>query len=126
MNNRKSSIGCALLAMLVATVAFAQAPAPAGEKPADAKAVDGTPVVAKASKRAEAQLAKSVEELNTLRAQIATEKLPIAQQLTGLEENVIQLRAESRSEPSPTPFPGPSRSAASPLNLRCCAAPSLY
>ncbi|NBQ13827.1 MAG: hypothetical protein EBU31_04280, partial [Proteobacteria bacterium] len=96
MNIRKSSIGCALLAMLVATVAFAQAPAPAGDKPADAaKAVDGAAVVAKASKGAEAQLAKSVEELNTLRAQIATEKLPIAQQLTGLEENVVQLRAES-------------------------------
>ena len=95
MNIRKSSIGCALLAMLFATAAFAQAPAPAGEKPADAKAADGAAVVAKASKGAEAQLAKSVEELNALRAQIATEKLPIAQQLTGLEENVIQLRAES-------------------------------
>jgi biopolymer transport protein ExbB len=43
---------------------------------------------------AEQQLARSIEELNALRGQIAAEKLPLAQQLTALEERVTQLRKE--------------------------------
>src|SRR3989338_2314910 len=38
------------------------------------------------------ELAKSIQELNQLREQIATEKLPLAQELTTLEEKLTQLR----------------------------------
>src|SRR5262245_19299596 len=40
------------------------------------------------------QLARSTQELNQLREQIAAEKLPIAQELTSLEERVTQLRRD--------------------------------
>ncbi len=43
---------------------------------------------------AQKELAKSVEELNKLRDQIATEKLPLAQELTALEEKLTKLRGE--------------------------------
>jgi biopolymer transport protein ExbB len=46
------------------------------------------------SRSAEQELAKGIEELNQLREQIATEKLPLAQELTALEERVTQLRRE--------------------------------
>jgi len=40
------------------------------------------------------ELAKSIQELNKLREQIATEKLPLAQELTTLEEKLAQLRRD--------------------------------
>ena len=40
------------------------------------------------------ELAKSIQELNQLREQIATEKLPLAQELTTLEEKLTQLRRD--------------------------------
>jgi biopolymer transport protein ExbB len=40
------------------------------------------------SRSAEAELAKSIEELNRLRADISNEKLPMAQELTSLEEKL--------------------------------------
>ncbi len=40
------------------------------------------------------QLTASIAELNALRDQIATEKLPLAQELTALEEELTQLRRE--------------------------------
>jgi biopolymer transport protein ExbB len=43
---------------------------------------------------AEQELARSIEALNALRGQIAGEKLPLAQELTALEERVTQLRKE--------------------------------
>ncbi len=43
---------------------------------------------------AEQQLARSIQELNQLRQQIAAEKLPLAQELTGMEERLTQLRRE--------------------------------
>jgi biopolymer transport protein ExbB len=41
---------------------------------------------------AEQELTKSIQELNRLRDQIATEKLPLAQDLTASEEKLVQLR----------------------------------
>jgi biopolymer transport protein ExbB len=43
---------------------------------------------------AEQELARSIQELNALRESIATEKLPLAQELTALEEQVTRLRRE--------------------------------
>jgi biopolymer transport protein ExbB len=43
---------------------------------------------------AEQELAKSIQELNKLRDQIATEKLPLAQELTASEEKLVQLRRD--------------------------------
>ena len=40
----------------------------------------------------EQELNKSIQELNRLRDQIATEKLPLAQELTSSEEKLVQLR----------------------------------
>lgn len=46
------------------------------------------------SRSAEQELAKSIQELNELREQIAVEKLPLAQELTTMEEKLSQLRRE--------------------------------
>jgi biopolymer transport protein ExbB len=40
------------------------------------------------------ELSKSIEELNQLRNQISSEKLPLAEELTALEEKLAQLRRE--------------------------------
>jgi biopolymer transport protein ExbB len=40
------------------------------------------------------ELTKSIQELNLLREQIATEKLPLAQELTTMEEKLAQLRRD--------------------------------
>jgi biopolymer transport protein ExbB len=44
---------------------------------------------------ADVQLAQSIAELGALRATIASEKLPLAERLTGLEDQVVDLRKES-------------------------------
>lgn len=49
------------------------------------------------SKSAEQELGKSTRELAQLRDQIATEKLPLAQELTAMEERLSQLRRECDS-----------------------------
>lgn len=46
------------------------------------------------SRSAEQELAKSTEELNRIREEIAVEKLPLTQELTALEESLSQLRRE--------------------------------
>lgn len=46
------------------------------------------------SRSSEQELSKSIAELNRLRDQIANEKLPLAQELTSLEEKVTQQRRE--------------------------------
>ena len=66
--------------------AHAQAPSPGAE---------GTQAVTRAGAAAERELAKSIADLNAMRERIAAEKLPMAQELTGLEEKVIELRRES-------------------------------
>ncbi|HZL99824.1 MAG TPA: MotA/TolQ/ExbB proton channel family protein [Planctomycetota bacterium] len=50
--------------------------------------------VGRLSQSAEQQLARSIEELNTLRESIAKEKLPLAQELTAQEEKLAQLRKD--------------------------------
>ena len=49
----------------------------------------------RASGAAEQELAKSIASLNEIRAEVAAEKLPLAQELTTLEETVIQLRRDA-------------------------------
>jgi len=46
------------------------------------------------SRSAEQRLATSIEDLNKLREQVSSEKLPLAQELTALEEKVSNLRKE--------------------------------
>jgi biopolymer transport protein ExbB len=48
--------------------------------------------IGRLSQSAEQQLAKSNDELNRLREQVAAEKLPLAQELTASEEQVVKLR----------------------------------
>jgi biopolymer transport protein ExbB len=81
MKSIQSIIGLVLLA----TVGFAQ------EQPA-APTPDQT--ISKISESASRELEKSTAELNALREQIATEKLPLAQEVTVLEERLTQMRRE--------------------------------
>lgn len=53
-----------------------------------------TETIGSLSRSAEQELQKSIQELNTLREQIAGEKLPLAQELTATEERVTQLRRD--------------------------------
>ncbi len=57
------------------------------------QATDGD-TMTRLSRTAGQELSKSIQELNTLREQIEGEKLPLAQELTALEEKLAQLRAE--------------------------------
>jgi biopolymer transport protein ExbB len=72
---------------LLASNGYAQQPAPAQEAP------DQTVSILAGS--ASRQLEKSSAELNELRAQIAREKLPLAQELTVAEEKINTLRKDS-------------------------------
>lgn len=54
----------------------------------------GNETISRLSVSAEQELAKSVQELNDLREQIATEKLPLAQELTTLEERLARHRRD--------------------------------
>lgn len=54
-------------------------------------------VLSKLSRSAEQELAASVAELNQLREQIANEKIPMAQELTTLEESLTALRRKHES-----------------------------
>lgn len=73
--------------LLVGASCFAQAPV---SEPAPQSTA-----ISQVGKSADERLAKSIAELNALREQVAAEKLPLSQQLTGLEERVTQLRKES-------------------------------
>lgn len=70
-----------LCILCLAAVGFAEAP-PAGE------------TINQLSVSAGEKLARSIQELNQLREQIAAEKLPLAQELTTLEEQLTQLRRD--------------------------------
>jgi biopolymer transport protein ExbB len=72
--------------VLCASNALAQAPAPSAE---------AGQALSKAGGSAEAELARSIADLNAMRERVAAEKLPLAQELTALEENVIALRREA-------------------------------
>jgi biopolymer transport protein ExbB len=52
------------------------------------------PTMSQISVSAEKELAKSIQELSDLRTAIANEKLPLAQELTELEDKLVQLRRE--------------------------------
>jgi biopolymer transport protein ExbB len=86
MTINRRTIRAALAALAVAGSAFAQA----AEEP-----TGGARTIGKVASTAEAELNKSIAELGTMRAQIAAEKLPMSQELTGLEESVINLRKEA-------------------------------
>ena len=73
-----------LLCAATAAPANAQTAAPAA----------GGDTIGSLARSAEQQLATSVEELNALRAAISAEKLPLAQELTALEEQLAQLRRD--------------------------------
>jgi biopolymer transport protein ExbB len=75
-------LGNALLVLGLANAAFAQ------EGQADGATLN------RLSQTAEEELKQSNEELNQLRAAIAAEKLPMSQELTQLEQRLVELRAE--------------------------------
>ncbi len=62
-------------------------PGPAQEQPASER-------ITTAARSAEQDLAASIAELDRLREQVASEKLPLAEELTQLEEQVTNLRRE--------------------------------
>lgn len=76
------------LLAVVGSAAFAEAQAPA-------PGAEAGQALSRAGSSAEAELSRSIADLNAMRERIATEKLPMAQELTGLEEKVIALRRES-------------------------------
>ncbi len=88
MTLAQRSIHILAVALLSGSVAFAQSPEPT---------VDGNKTISQAARSAESELNKSIAELNAARAQVATEKLPLSQELTALEGQVIQLRREGDS-----------------------------
>jgi biopolymer transport protein ExbB len=59
----------------------------------DSKPAEGQ-ILSQLSQSAKQELDKSIVELNTLREQIATEKLPLAQELTAEEDKLIQCRQD--------------------------------
>jgi len=86
-----SRITCLIVASALALCApAARAQAPAGS-PAEGDAAMG-----KVARNAESELNKTIADLNAMRAQIASEKLPMSQQLTALEDEVVTLRKEEQ------------------------------
>jgi biopolymer transport protein ExbB len=81
----KRTIHMAWVALMVGGTVMAQSPS---------QSVEVNPAIGKASRSAEAELNKSISELNGMRALISSEKLPLAQELTSLEEGVVQLRKD--------------------------------
>jgi biopolymer transport protein ExbB len=77
--------------LLATFAAFVPAAAPVA---AAAQSPDAGATLGRLASSAERDLAQSVQELDELRARIAAEKLPLAQELTGLEERLAQLRRE--------------------------------
>ena len=83
MTMRHHTSGLAIAALLAGGSAFGQSPSP-----------DGSGAMSRAASSADAELARSIAELNSMRERIASDKLPLAQELTSLEERVIELRKE--------------------------------
>lgn len=80
----------AILSTIVVAAACHVAAAQASQEavPAEASPIETV------ARSAEAELARSVEQLNALRDQIAKEKLPLAEELTALEDKLAQLRRD--------------------------------
>jgi len=82
MTSFRGPLSCLCLALCAAATVAQSTPATSGE------------TIGNLSRSAEQRLATSIEELNGLRAGIAAEKLPLAQELTALEEQLSQLRRD--------------------------------
>ncbi len=74
------------------TPSFLAASSSPAQEPADPAPPSGVREVARS---AEERLATSIQELNAIRLRVAEEKIPLAQQLTGLEERAIALRKDN-------------------------------
>jgi biopolymer transport protein ExbB len=80
---------------IVAFAALAALPGVAAQAQTAEQAAAGARTIGAISGSAQKELNRSIAELNDLRERIAAEKLPLATQLTELEESVINLRKES-------------------------------
>jgi len=89
--NRTASIVAIAVAIAASVIVLPQV---AAAQQASESSEESGRAMKSAGAAADGELAKSIEELNGLRARIAEEKLPMAQELTGLEEKVIELRKE--------------------------------
>ncbi len=87
-------IGGVACAMGLTARCPAQESAAPASAPVVAPAVAPADIIPNVSRDAEAKLAASVAELNALRDAIAKEKLPLAQELTSLEEKLTRLRRD--------------------------------
>jgi biopolymer transport protein ExbB len=85
MNNTLRHILSTALALCCVSASVAQT-ATAATAPSDA--------INRVGQSAQAQLAKSISELNALRETVTNEKLPLAQELTTLEGDVTRLRKD--------------------------------
>ena len=81
--------------MSVCLVCLLAGVAPASGQGAGSPSAEASQALAKAGSSAEVELNKSIGQLNAMRERVASEKLPMAQELTGLEEKVIELRREA-------------------------------
>ena len=77
------TLASAAFGLALAGTALAQAPA------------QSAPAVVRATHSADEELARAIADLNSLRETVASDKLPMAQQLTGLEDSVITLRKDA-------------------------------
>lgn len=84
------AIAALAIAALTSTLATPSAVAQTADQ-----AAAGARTIGAISGSAQKELNRSIAELNDLRERIAAEKLPLATQLTELEESVINLRKES-------------------------------
>jgi biopolymer transport protein ExbB len=89
MNTRVATVRT-VIAALALVAAF-----PAGATPQQPDPPPAGGTMGKVASSAEAELNASIAELAKVRAAVASEKLPLAQQLTSLEEGVIGLRKEA-------------------------------
>ena len=81
--------------IIVLASALAIAPSAVAQAP-DSQQAAGDAAMGKVARNAESELNKTIADLNAMRAQIASEKLPMSQQLTALEEEVVALRKEEQ------------------------------
>jgi biopolymer transport protein ExbB len=95
MNTNTRAIPAFLTALLAASCVLPLAGAFSSPACAQAPVADPSKAIARVAQGADERLAKSVADLNALREQIAAEKLPLSQELTGLEERVTELRKEN-------------------------------
>ncbi len=86
------TIRATISAALVAAAASLVAPLAAAQETPPAPAGDDT--IGRIARSADEELARSIAQLNALRESIASEKLPMSQKLTALEDRLTQLRRD--------------------------------